>query len=43
MKDLYVSESLLQVTIGDRAIILDLKSSAEWIKDFSEMKQLLGP
>ena len=38
------------MTIGDRALILDLNTqvtwdnpSKEWIKDFSDMKQLIAP
>ena len=37
-----VNESLLQVTIGARALILDLPN-LEWIKDFSDMQQLIDP
>ena len=36
MNDYHVNESLLQVTIGSRALILDL-TDGKWIKDFSDM------
>ena len=42
MSDYAVNENLLQVTIGDRALIFDLKDR-EWIKDFSDMQQLISP
>ena len=42
MEESKINESLLQVTIGDRALILDL-NGGEWIKDFSDMQQLIDP
>ena len=42
MEDYHINENLLQVTIGDRALILDLNED-EWIKDFSDMQQLISP
>ena len=42
MEEYHVNENLLQVTIGDRALILDLNED-EWIKDFSDMQQLISP
>ena len=37
-----VNQSLLQVTIGNRALILDLASNYSWIKDFADTQQFLG-
>ena len=46
MEDYRVEKNLLQVTIRQRSLILHLYPSEEkttWIKDFSNMQQLVGP
>ena len=46
MEEYKVEKNLLQVTIRQRSLILHLDQTVQkttWIKDFSDMQQLVGP